>query len=134
MRHIPLVLVLIPVLVAGCGRKKPPDSAEGVAQAFAKCVTAGKTADAADLFDYVDGARRQNEDWDSIASGQRNLIVGKLKEEKASLLKSAFPAGSKVAVKAAGAAGTYAVSVNGAPKGSIRIQQTQAGWKIVGMQ
>jgi len=134
MRCVILLLLLTPALLVGCGKKKAPDSAEGVAQAFAKAVSAGKMADAAALFDYVEEARRQNDSWDDIASGQRNLIVGKLKEDKASQLLSVFPGGSKVTVQPGGTAGVYTVTVNGKPRGALMVRQTQAGWKIVSMQ
>ena len=76
---------LITSVLPGCGKKGSiaADTAAGTAQAFVEALKAKDYARAASAFDYVTTARKQNEDWDSIPGGQRDLIVKKLIEEKA---------------------------------------------------
>ncbi len=80
-----LVLILaLMMLVSGCGRKASAGAtASETAEAFAKALESGDLDGAAKCFDYVTQARSQNEDWDTIASGQRDLIVKKLRGDKA---------------------------------------------------
>jgi hypothetical protein len=73
------------VVVGGCGKQGAiaGDSAAATAEAFAAALTADDLRRAATAFDYVTSARQQNEDWDDIPAGQRNLIIGKLADQRA---------------------------------------------------
>ena len=81
-------LVLLALLAAGCGGKTAgPETPEALVQAFDAAMKAGDTGAVAALWDYEGEAKRQNPDWDDIPAGQRDLIIGKLREEKADQLK-----------------------------------------------
>jgi hypothetical protein len=67
----------------GCKGGGPGTTAQATAEAFAKLVAAGDLKSAALCFDYVESARAQNENWDDIPAGQRDLIIRKLAEERA---------------------------------------------------
>ncbi len=63
----------------GCGGGKgPATTPEGTVQALVKAAQVGDALGLALLYDYTDDAKRQNENWDEIPKGQRDLI---LKEE-----------------------------------------------------
>lgn len=75
------------LLVSGCGKGSGAGpTAQATAESFAAAVGAGKFVDAARAIDYVEAARQQNENWDDIPGGQRDLILGKLAEQKAAEL------------------------------------------------
>lgn len=72
---------------AGCGKGTGAGAtAQATAESFAAALSAGKLVDAARAIDYVESARAQNENWDDIPGGQRDLIVKKLAEQKAAEL------------------------------------------------
>ena len=73
------------MVLCGCAKHNDvaADSAAAAAEAFADALNADDLKRAAATFDYVTSAREQNEDWDDIPSGQRDLIVKKLTEQKA---------------------------------------------------
>jgi hypothetical protein len=126
------VLVLAAGLMCalGCGKKKaaPPASADECAKAFAQALSEARYEDAAKLYDYVGYAKATNGDWDTLATGARNEIVGKLREAEVGKLKGAFPAGTKVTAQGSG--GVYTLSAGGAAAGSIAVQQAGNGWLI----
>ena len=92
MRRRPAVVLVTLILglagaIAGAGCGKPPevagDDPRATAEAFAAALDAEDYQRAADAVDYVTSARQQNENWDDIPGGQRDLIIKKLKEDKA---------------------------------------------------
>lgn len=77
-------------MLAGCGGKKADLSTPAACLAtLTAAIESGDFATAAACFEYDEQAKKQNEDWESIASGQRKLIIGKLRERKAGALQSA---------------------------------------------
>ena len=91
-RTLPLCLASAALIVAsaalvGC-RNKPAGwaTAEEAAKAFADAMNARDYAKAARVFDYVEAARQQNENWDEIPPGQRDLIIKSLAENRAKQL------------------------------------------------
>lgn len=85
-----LVVLALPVVTSGCGGPKTVVSAnpEVTARRFIDAIRAGDYELAATGFDYDTTARRQNPDWDTFGQSQRNLIVDKLREEKARQLQA----------------------------------------------
>lgn len=87
-----IIIIALPGAVAAPGCGKPPeiagDDPRVTAEAFAAALDAEDFQRAADAFDYVTFARQQNENWDDIPGGQRELIIRKLKEDKAGELKT----------------------------------------------
>ncbi|MBP8951598.1 MAG: hypothetical protein KBI47_04360 [Armatimonadetes bacterium] len=74
-------------LLAGCGTKGlAGTTAKATAEGFAAALAKQDFALAATAFDYTTSARQQNENWDDIPKGQRDLIIGKLQEERAAAL------------------------------------------------
>ena len=93
------IIALIWGLIGACGCGKP--SAKGVADVFVAAMVSGNTLAAAQHWDYVTYARKQNPDWDSFATSQKNLIIkeAKFAEKRAKELdywKLHFPRGTEV--------------------------------------
>ncbi len=87
MRRWGAILALLPVLT-GCGsRSTGPTTPEAAVEVFDKAMKAGDTAAVAALWAYEAEARRQNPEWDDIPAGQRELIIGRLRESKADELR-----------------------------------------------
>jgi len=84
-----LVLLLLAALTGCAG--KGTSTPEAATQAFLAAVKAGDADKLSKLYDYVDMARSKNPDWDSIPKGQRDLIIGKVAEERAGELKGQIP-------------------------------------------
>jgi len=122
----------------GCKGKEPANTAEAVAQAFADAMAKGDSQGAAALCDYVAEARRSNQDWDDIPSGQRGQIIGKLKASRAQELSgqaSLFGAGMKAGIAtASGDAAT--VVVEGGPQGTVSVYlvRTDGRWGVSAFQ
>ncbi len=72
-----LIIALMWGLIGACGCGKP--SAEGVADTFVAAMVSGDTLAAAQHWDYVTYARKQNPDWDTFATSQKNLIIKEAK-------------------------------------------------------
>lgn len=84
-----LICGALAALLAGCeGAGLAGTTAKATAEGFAGALAAGKYELAATAFDYVTEARQQNENWDDIPKGQRDLIIGKLQEERAGALSA----------------------------------------------
>ncbi len=85
-----IVVLALLIVITGCGGPKTVvcDSPEATAQRFIEAIRAGDYDLAATGFDYDTAARRQNPDWDTFGESQRNLIVGKLREDKARQLQA----------------------------------------------
>jgi len=82
-------LLALIVVLPGCGGKPIVGAtAQETAEGFARALEAGDLKAAAEAFDYVTEARSANPDWDDIPSGQRDLIINKLQETKATSLYS----------------------------------------------
>jgi len=83
-----VLALTLALCLAGCGGGRGvADTPEGTVQAFLEAVQAGDAEAVAALFDYEAYARQENEDWDDIPKGQRDLIVKKLIEERAQALE-----------------------------------------------
>lgn len=92
-----LIIALACACLGLCSCGNP--SAKEVAQGFAKAMVMGDLQGAAEHWDYITYARKENSDWDNIASSQRNLIIKKLAEDRAKELqywRGYFPRGTKV--------------------------------------
>ena len=85
-----LIVAALIALLAGCGGPKSiaGNSPQATAQGFVDAMAAGDYDLAATGFDYVTYARATNEDWDTFGQSQRNLIIDKLQEDKASELQA----------------------------------------------
>jgi hypothetical protein len=87
-----LVCVIALAPLVGCGKKASaePTSAstpQETALAFAKALQQGKHEAAAGYWAYEAEARSQNEDWGSIPTAQKNEILAKVRENKATELR-----------------------------------------------
>jgi hypothetical protein len=73
------------VLPSGCGRENTiaRGSPRATAEAFAAAIKGENYEAVAAGWDYETMARKKQPDWDEIPQSQRNLIVGKLQEERA---------------------------------------------------
>jgi len=135
LRPLGLVLVSVAAIAAGCKSKSGGGTPDSVAQAFVRAIGSGDMAGAADRWNYVNDARKQNEDWDNIPSGQRGQIIAKLKESKQGELgamRAYF--GSRMRAEAAQITGaTATVQVTGGPQGPVTLQLEQADgtWGVV---
>ena len=94
-----LIIALMWGLIGACGCGNP--SAKGVADTFVAAMVSGDTLAAAQHWDYVTYARKQNPDWDTFATSQKNLIIkeAKFAEKRAEELdywKLHFPRGTEV--------------------------------------
>ncbi|HQK94758.1 MAG TPA: hypothetical protein PLD23_14710 [Armatimonadota bacterium] len=130
-------IVMAGLLVAGCGDKKAKtaESADACMKMFVDAIGSGDAEAAADLFDYEAYARAHNEDWDDIATGQRNEIIGKIRADKTASLKAQLGSlqgdlGYTSAGPATGGQAVYSVTANGVPVGNVTVRQTGKGWKV----
>ncbi|MFO7948107.1 MAG: hypothetical protein R6V19_14980 [Armatimonadota bacterium] len=78
-----VIVVFVATALFGCS----PPGPEGVAQAFVNAMKSRDTRAAAKHWNYITTAREQNENWDEIPEGQRNLIISKLQESRAKELE-----------------------------------------------
>ncbi len=85
----PLLLGAL-VATSGCGGKASiaGSSPKATAEAFVEQMKAGNYDVVAAGFEYETYARANNENWDSIPAGQRDLIISKLQERKAAELQA----------------------------------------------
>jgi predicted small lipoprotein YifL len=129
-----LLLILVLISVAGC--KGGGSSSQAVAQQYLDLMKSGDYEGAAKLWDYVTDARAQNEDWDNIQEGQRTLIINKLAEEKAGVLKQwegYFPPDSHITdVSESGDSAT--AQVEGGRVSKLDLVKTDGQWKISKME
>ena len=119
-------------VVGGCGKQGAiaGDSAAATAEAFAAALNAGDLEGAATGFDYVTSARQQNEDWDDIPAGQRNLIIGKLMAQRAGELGQ-YKEYLGEDIKCGSAGQSNIVPLSGsAGSASIQLGQVDGKWYI----
>ena len=134
MRRTCLLCALTPLIalvIAGCAK---PD-ARSVAAQYVGYMKNGKFKAAALLWDYGTEARQQNESWDDIPEGQRQLIIGKLADEKATTLamwSSYFPASTKVAQVSESGDTAQAVLAGGRIE-SLQLVKSGDTWGVSGM-
>ena len=141
VRRAALAVCLLAALAMPACRKPSPGVSGGpdaVAAAFDKAMRDNDMEAAAGLFAYDTIARGQNEDWDDIPEGQRGLITGKVKEDKARELGGMQPAyvggayapgpaqvsGSRATVRIQGQSGTLMMT----------LVQEDGAWRILQMQ
>lgn len=136
-RTVPLVTIImvalsVAVTGAGCGKRPEVagDNPRATAQAFAAALDAEDYPRAAEAFDYVTSARQQNENWDDIPGGQRELIIKKLKEDKAAEL-AALKQRLGVNVQCGPVANGSVVSLTGdAGSVTIELAEVDGKWRI----
>jgi len=125
------------LLVAGCGGKTVENTPEGIAKGFADAMADGDMDAAAELCDYITQARKDNENWDDIPSGQRSQIIRKLQELKRPELQAlASLFGSGMEVGQTNASGSTAgVTLTGGPSGSVVmvLVESDGQWGVVGV-
>ena len=82
--------VLVALLLWGCGSPQSISrgTAEATGKAFVEAMEAGDYESVAKGFDYQAYARRENPDWDTFGEAQRQLIIGKLQEDKAAEMRA----------------------------------------------
>ena len=84
-----LVMMGLALGAMGCGGGKgAATTPEGTAKAFLAAVQAGDALGVAMLYDYVESAQGQNENWGEIPKGQQDLILKKLAESAAVGMKA----------------------------------------------
>ena len=93
----PVMAILAAVMVAvfgGCGGggKGAATTPEGTVKAMLAAVQAGDAMGVAVLYDYVEDAKRQNENWDDIPKGQQGLILKEEAKRNASSLEASLTA------------------------------------------
>ena len=134
-RGLGLVLIGVAAVAAGCKSRSGGGTADSAAQAFVRAMASGDLAGAADQWNYVNDARRQNEDWDTIPSGQRGQIIAKLKESKQRELEAmkAYFGSVMKAEPAQTTSTTATIQVSGGPQGAVTLQLEQADgtWGVV---
>lgn len=137
MRILIFAFCLACVVPGGCGSKKPQDTPEAVAQAFADAMAKGDMKAAADMWDYAAEARKNNPDWDEFPPGQRQQIIQRMKPQKAeelSAYREFFGPGMKAAPPTSSTSGAD-VRLEGGPQGAVTIQliETDGRWGVVGI-
>ncbi len=130
--------VLCTLLAVGCGKKTPAEAAgdtpEAAGTAFVQALVAGDTRTAAAYWAYDAQARQDNPDWDSFPPGQRSQIKAKLRDEKASELKSSASvlAGAGRNLEAVTQGDQVTVSADGKPLAMVSVVRTDKGYQVSG--
>ncbi|HCA46700.1 MAG TPA: hypothetical protein DEP45_04865 [Armatimonadetes bacterium] len=123
------------VLLCGCGGRDTiaGPTPQATAQAFVDAMKAGEYDTVAAGFDYETYARANNEDWDSIPSGQQTQIFHKLQEEKAQELQAlAGMFAGEASVGQVQEQGTSASAIINAGANALTLRMTQAEgeWRV----
>lgn len=127
--------LLASLLIAGCGGKATiaGDSPKATAEAFIEAMKAGNYEKVARGFEFETYARSENPDWDTFGQHERNLIVEKLAEKKATELQALagmFTGEASVGnVQEQGAAATVTVNA-GANTLLLQMKQVEGEWLI----
>jgi|LSQX01.2.fsa_nt_gb hypothetical protein len=129
------VALLAIVLLGGCGGRDTiaGTTPEATAQAFVDAMKAGEYDTVAAGFDYETYARANNEDWDSIPSGQQTQIFHKLQEEKAQELQALagmFAGEASVGQVQAQGGSASAIINAGANSLTLRMMQADGEWRV----
>jgi hypothetical protein len=82
-------LVVVVGGVCGCAKKPDLGSPAGTVTTFDQAMKGGEFSQAAGCFAFDTQGARDSTDWSTYSESQRNLIIGKLREEKANALTSA---------------------------------------------
>lgn len=119
---------------AGCGQKGGDFSSPAAAfQTFDQAMQKKDYALAAHCFAYEVQAQQQNSDWDTIQPGQRQLILGQLRDQqKQSLARLPYPEGGLTVSQQASQGNVAQLTVTGGGY-TLQVQMTQTadGWKIL---
>ena len=132
--RLALVLSLLALaLLAGCGGSGPASTPEGTAKAALAAVKQGDAQALARLYDYTDYAKRENESWDSIPKGQRDLITGQLAQDKAQTLQMMLPGlqanlGQATVGQVVTTGDTATAEIKGALGIQLRLVQREGKW------
>ncbi len=134
-----LTLALLACLLfAGCGGKEtiagatPTATAEG----FIEAMKATEYDTVAAGFEFDTYARANNDDWDSIPSGQRSQIVRKLREDQANKLEAlaGMFTGEATVGTVQEQGGSAIVAINaGANTLMLQMKQIEGEWLITTM-
>jgi hypothetical protein len=91
-----LAVVVFLIIGIGCGKAGP----ETVAKSFVHAMQQGNLEQASSYWDYITYARRENPDWDTFGTSQKNLITKELSKQRARELefwRTYFPRACRVA-------------------------------------
>jgi len=135
---VAVVLCCVAFSTAGCGRKKAWTETSGnspmaAASGFAEALRTGNLDEAAGYWAYDTEAKAQNEDWDSIPSGQRQQIKSKVRQDRIKSLKPLVDAvkQGKGALHATGNGPKVAViDDNNATVLIVTVAQEGSGYKV----
>lgn len=133
------ILLAAALSLLGCGSGKgPATTPEGTVQALVKAAQTGDALGLAMLYDYTDDAKRQNENWDEIPKGQRDLI---LKEEAKRTASSLEPGMARLqaqyrdakvgAAQVKGETATVPVETSSGSRSFVLVQR-EGKWYLVG--
>lgn len=125
-------MLLAGAFLWGCGGK-PTKTPEGTVRAYINLMKAGKWKEAALLWDYTEYAKRENPDWESFGTSQRQLIIDKLAEEKAKSLEMWRTYFTDVKLDTVEVQGTQARAMLSGRVRSIDLVQVGDQWLITGM-
>jgi len=84
-----LTTLLLSLLLTGCGGKDTiaGETPQATAEAFVEAMKAGEYDRVAAGFEFETYARANQENWDDIPVGQRNEIIGRLREDQSNRLR-----------------------------------------------
>lgn len=133
------IVLLAALSLLGCGGGKgPATTPEGTVQALVKAAQAGDALGLAMLYDYTDDAKRQNENWDEIPKGQRDLILKEEAKRTASSLepglerlKTQYRDAKVGTAQMKGETATVAVETAGGSRTFVLVQR-EGKWYLVG--
>lgn len=83
-----LGLVAVVAGVCGCAKKADLSTPAGAVAAFDTAMKGGKFSEAAACFAFDTQGARDSTDWATYSQSDRNLIIGKLREGKATALSA----------------------------------------------
>jgi len=129
------VTLLALALLAGCGGSGPASTPEGTVKAALAAIKKGDAQALARLYDYTDYAKRENESWDSIPQGQRDLITGKLAQDRAQTLQMMLPGlqsnlGQATVGQVVTSGDTATAEIKGALALQFRLVQREGKWYL----
>lgn len=133
------LLTLAALALLGCGGGKgAATTPEGTAAALVAAMQAGDALAVASLYDFTDSARRENENWDDIPAGQRDLILKEEAKRKAASLEAGVAQAAAQwkdaqvgAAQVSGDTATVTINLGTAPC-TISLVQREGKWYLAG--
>jgi|LSQX01.3.fsa_nt_gb hypothetical protein len=127
-----VTLAAMMVCCTGCRKPGP----EVVAKNFVAAMSKGDLEQAARYWDFITYARRENPDWDTFGTSQRNLIVKELAKDQARELefwRTYFP--RACTVEEISIHGERAVAtLTGGRAGEIHLVHVDDAWYVDGIK